>query len=99
MSLTTDVPVPSATVARPLRPVVAARRPLTVTRVPRRRWAILSRVGHTVADGSGSAGARVLAAAGTSDGIPAGVCAAAIAAPSHRHAATAATVTSARRHA
>ena len=44
MSLTTDVPVPSATVARPLRPAVPARRPLTVTRVPRRRWAIISRV-------------------------------------------------------
>ena len=48
MSLTTDVPAPSATAARPPRPAVAARRPLTVTRVPRRRWAIFSRVGPSV---------------------------------------------------
>jgi hypothetical protein len=48
VSFTTELPEPSATVTRPLRPAVATRRPPTVTRVPRRRWAILSRVGPSV---------------------------------------------------
>jgi hypothetical protein len=93
MSLTTDVPVPSATVARPLRPAVAARRPLTVTRVPRRRWAILSRVGPSVRTVILPVRSRAAALSSVR------VCAAAIAAPSHGQEATAATVTSAWRHA
>ena len=48
MSLTTDTPGPTRTVTRPDRPAVAARRPPTITRVPRRRWAILSRVSPSV---------------------------------------------------
>jgi hypothetical protein len=48
MSFTTDTPDPSATVTRPDRPAVATWRPDTSTRVPRRRWAILSRVGPSV---------------------------------------------------
>jgi hypothetical protein len=48
MSLTTDMPERSDTEVRPARPAVAARRPATSTRVPRRRWAILSRVGPSV---------------------------------------------------
>jgi hypothetical protein len=48
MSLTTDTPAPSPTAVRPARPAVATRRPDTTTRVPRRRWAIVSRVGPSV---------------------------------------------------
>src|ERR1700759_1153767 len=54
--------------------------------------------GQAVADGSGRLGAGVLAGAGTSDGIPFGTWAAASAAPCHRQAATATTITSAWRH-
>ena len=48
MSLITDRPEPSVTAAEPPRRAVVTRRPLTATRVPRRRWAILSRVGPSV---------------------------------------------------
>lgn len=48
MSLITDTPEPRPTDARPARPAVAASCPDTITRVPRRRWAIVSRVGPSV---------------------------------------------------
>ncbi len=48
MSLTTGTPEPSETEARPVRPAEPARRPDTRSRVPRRRWAIVSRVGPSV---------------------------------------------------
>lgn len=47
MSLTPDTPEPSAPATQPSRPAGAPRRPDS-RRLPRRRWAIVSRVGPSL---------------------------------------------------